>query len=199
MAGPPKIIESNAWLRIGTDNSITILCDRSEMGQGVYTALPTLIAEELDVAPEKIKIEFAPAGTVYVNSLLGGQVTGGSTSVRDAWEKLRAAGAEARTRLVAAAANEWNVPASACALVDGHVYLTNRRLSFGALAEAAAALPKPEKVVLKPANKFRFIGKSQKRLDTQRKSTAARNSASTCACRTCCTQHSHNRLSLARA
>jgi isoquinoline 1-oxidoreductase subunit beta len=165
MAGPPRIIESNAWLRIGTDNSITILCDRSEMGQGVYTALPTLIAEELDVAPEKIKIEFAPAGTVYVNSLLGGQVTGGSTSVRDAWEKLRTAGAEARTRLVTAAANEWSVPASACALADGHVFYTNKRLSFGALAEAAAALPKPEKVVLKPANKFRFIGKAQKRLD----------------------------------
>ncbi|HVF15966.1 MAG TPA: molybdopterin cofactor-binding domain-containing protein, partial [Steroidobacteraceae bacterium] len=59
-AGPPKIVDANAWLRIGTDNSITILCDRSEMGQGVYTALPTLIAEELDVAPEKIKVEFAP-------------------------------------------------------------------------------------------------------------------------------------------
>jgi isoquinoline 1-oxidoreductase beta subunit len=168
-AGPPKIIEANAWLRIGTDNSITILCDRSEMGQGVYTTLPTLIAEELDVAPEKIKVEFAPPGTAYVNSLLGAQVTGGSTSVRDAWDKLRMAGAEARTRLITAAANEWSVPASACAVADGHVVFTSRRLPFGDLAEAAAALPKPEQVELKPESKFRFIGKSQPRLDTPSK------------------------------
>ena len=126
-AGPPKIIDANAWLRIGTDNSITVLCDRSEMGQGVFTALPTLIAEELDVAPETIKVEFAPPGAAYINSLLGGQVTGGSTSVRDAWDKLRTAGAEARTRLITAAANQWSVPASACALVDGHVVFTSRR------------------------------------------------------------------------
>jgi len=168
-AGAPKIVESNAWLRIGTDNSITILCDRSEMGQGVYTALPTLIAEELDIAPEKIKVEFAPPGAAYVNSLLGAQVTGGSTSVRDAWDKLRMAGAEARTRLVQAAAKEWSVPASAISLVDGHVMFTSRRLPFGDLAEAAAALPKPENIELKPANKCRFIGKAQKRLDTPSK------------------------------
>jgi len=168
-AGPPKIVDANAWLRIGTDNSITILCDRSEMGQGVYTALPTLIAEELDVAPEKITVEFAPPGAAYVNSLLGGQVTGGSTSVRDAWEKLRMAGAEARTRLIQAAAKEWSVPATACSVVDGHVMFTSRRLPFGALVEAAAALPKPDKIELKPDNKLRFIGKSQHRLDTPSK------------------------------
>jgi len=168
-AGPPKIVEPNAWLRIGTDSSITILCDRSEMGQGVYTALPTLIAEELDVAPETIKVEFAPPGAAYVNSLLGGQVTGGSTSVRDAWDKLRMAGAEARTRLIQAAAKEWSVPASACSVVDGHVMFTTRRLPFGDLVEAAAALPKPETVELKSPDKYRFIGKSQPRLDTPAK------------------------------
>src|SRR5262245_16914419 len=70
-AGPAKMIEANAWLRIGTDGSITVLCDRSEMGQGVYTALPTLIAEELGVAPDTIKVEFAPPGAAYVNNLLG--------------------------------------------------------------------------------------------------------------------------------
>lgn len=168
-AGPVRIVEPNAWLRIGTDSSITILCDRSEMGQGVYTALPTLIAEELDVAPDKIKVEFAPAGVAYVNSLLGAQVTGGSTSVRDAWDKLRLAGAEARTRLVQAAAKEWSVPASAISLVDGHVMFTSRRLPIGDLAEAAAALPKPEQVTLKPKDNYRFIGKSQQRLDTPSK------------------------------
>jgi isoquinoline 1-oxidoreductase beta subunit len=167
--GPVKVTEPNAWLRIGTDNSITILCDRSEMGQGVYTALPTLIAEELDVPPERIKVEFAPPGDAYVNQLLGAQVTGGSTSVRDAWDKLRMAGAEARTRLIQAAAKEWSVPASAISVVDGHVMFTSRRLPFGALAEAAAALPKPENVQLKPRDKYRFIGKPVKRLDTPSK------------------------------
>jgi isoquinoline 1-oxidoreductase beta subunit len=86
-AGPPKQVAANAWLKIGTDGTITVLCDRSEMGQGVYTALPTLICEELGVAPSSIKVESAPPGKEYVNALLGGQVTGGSTSVRDAWEK----------------------------------------------------------------------------------------------------------------
>lgn len=167
--GPPKLVDANAWLRIGTDDSITILCDRSEMGQGVYTTLPTLIAEELNVAPETIKVEFAPPGAAYVNSLLGAHVTGGSTSVRDAWEKLRMAGAEARTRLIQAAAHEWGAPASACSVVDGHVMFTSRRLSFGALAEAAAALPKPEKIALKAEDTFRFIGKPQHRLDTPSK------------------------------
>jgi isoquinoline 1-oxidoreductase subunit beta len=168
-AGPAKIIEANAWLRIGTDGSITVLCDRSEMGQGVYTALPTLIAEELGVAPETIKVEFAPPGAVYINSLLGGQVTGGSTSVRDAWDKLRLAGAEARTRLVAVAADRWSVPASRCTVEDGYVVFTTRRAAFGELVEAAAALPKPENVQPKSPDTYRFIGKPQKRLDTAAK------------------------------
>ena len=168
-SGPPKVVEANAWLRIGTDNSITVLCDRSEMGQGVYTALPTLIAEELDVPPERIKVEFAPPGDAYINSLLGGQVTGGSTSVRDAWDKLRMAAAEARTRLILAAAKEWGAPPSACSVVDGHVVFTSRRLPFGDLVEAAAALPKPENIAPKPRDKYRFIGKPQKRLDTPSK------------------------------
>jgi isoquinoline 1-oxidoreductase beta subunit len=168
-SGPAKTVEANAWLRIGTDNSITVLCDRSEMGQGVYTALPTLIAEELDVPPERIKVEFAPPGDAYVNTLLGAQVTGGSTSVRDAWDKLRMAAAEARTRLVQAAAKQWGAPASACSTVDGYVVFTSRRLSFGELAEAAAALPTPDKIEPKPRDKYRFIGKPMKRRDTPSK------------------------------
>ncbi len=89
-SGELKVIEPNAWLRIGTDDSITLLCDRAEMGQGVYTSLPMLIAEELGVGLRKVKVEFAPPGDQYHNNLLGGQITGGSTSVRDGWEKLRA-------------------------------------------------------------------------------------------------------------
>jgi isoquinoline 1-oxidoreductase beta subunit len=165
-AGPVKVIDANAWLRIGTDGSITILCDRSEMGQGVYTALPTLIAEELGVAPDTVKIEFAPPGAAYVNSLAGGQVTGASTSVRDAWDKLRMAGAEARERLITVAAKKWGAPRSSCALADGYVSFTTRRAPIGELVEAAAALPKPENIQPKPKDQFRFIGKPQKRLDT---------------------------------
>jgi isoquinoline 1-oxidoreductase beta subunit len=168
-AGPAKLVDANAWLKIGTDGSITVLCDRSEMGQGVYTALPTLIAEELGVAPSTVKVEFAPPGKEYVNALLGGQVTGGSTSVRDAWEKLRMAGAEARMRLVSAAAKEWGAPPQSCSVADGYVVFTSRRKSFGELAEAAAALPKPENVQLKGRNEFKYIGKPQKRLDTPAK------------------------------
>lgn len=165
-AGPAKTVQPNAWLKIGTDGAIAVLCDRSEMGQGVYTALPTLIAEELGVDPARIKVEFAPVGKEYTNALLGGQVTGGSTSVRDAWEKLRMAGAEARTRLVAAAAKEWGAPASSCHVADGYVVFTSRRKSYGELAEAAAALPKPQTVQLKPRDQYQYIGKAQKRLDT---------------------------------
>jgi isoquinoline 1-oxidoreductase beta subunit len=168
-AGPPKEVTANAWLRIATDGSITILVDRSEMGQGVYTSLPTLICEELGVAPSSIKVEFAPAGKEYTNALLGGQVTGGSTSMRDAWEKLRMAGAEARTRLIAAAAKDWSAPPQSCSVADGYVVFTSRRKSYGELAEAAAALPKPENIQLKSRNEWKYIGKPQRRLDTPAK------------------------------
>ena len=90
----------NAWVRVTPDNQVTILVARSEMGQGVATSMPMLVAEELEVDLNKCKVEFAPPAEVYINSLLGGQITGGSTSVRDAWEKLRKAGASARMMLV---------------------------------------------------------------------------------------------------
>lgn len=168
-AGPPKLVKANAWLQIGTDGSITMLCDKSEMGQGVYTALPTLIAEELGVSPATVKVEFAPPGAEYVNTMLGAQATGGSTSVREAWDKLRMAGAEARTRLIAAAAKEWNAPAQSCSVADGYVVFTSRRKSFGELAEAAAALPKPENVQVTARGDFKYVGKVLPRLDTPSK------------------------------
>ena len=90
----------NAWVRIGSDDRVTILSARSEMGQGVYTAMPTLVAEELEVDLQKIRVEIAPAGEPYINALLGGQITGGSTSVTEGFDKLRTAGAQARTMLV---------------------------------------------------------------------------------------------------
>src|SRR6195952_1957297 len=92
----------NAWVHIADDNTITLISARSEMGQGVYTSMPMLIAEELHVDVNKIKVDIAPPGAVYVNSLLGAQITGGSTSVRDGWEKLRVAGAQVREMLITA-------------------------------------------------------------------------------------------------
>src|SRR6185436_2061036 len=104
----------NAWVHIGDDNTITLISARSEMGQGVYTSMPMLIAEELNVDVRTVKVLIAPPNTkLYGNALLGGpQLTGGSTSVRDGWDKLRVAGAQVRMMLVSAAALKWNVPES---------------------------------------------------------------------------------------
>lgn len=168
--GATSVVTTNAWLRIGTDNSITFLCDRSEMGQGVYTGLVTIFAEELGVDPARIAVEFAPAGPAYVNALLGGQITGGSTSVRDAWTRLRTAGAQARELLKTAAAREWDTSASACRVENGEVISPfGKRLSYGAVAAAAAALPVPTDVALKPATAFQWIGREGRRLDTPAK------------------------------
>jgi isoquinoline 1-oxidoreductase beta subunit len=157
----------NAWLRIGADDSITIVVDRSEMGQGVYTALPMLVAEELEVDLSRIKVVAAPVGDPYVNVLNGGQVTGTSNSVQDAWEKLRKAGAQARLMLIAAAAQRWHVKPSDCQAHDGKVTSAQgEAASYGQLAEAAAKLPVPKDVPLKDASRFRLIGKPLPRLDT---------------------------------
>lgn len=158
-----------AWLRIAGDDTITVLVDKSEMGQGVYTALTQLLAEELGLALDKIRVEAAPVGAVYVNALLGAQITGGSTSVRDCWEKLRKAGAQARAMLVQAAATHWGVEPAALQVADGAVVRGSERLTFGALAEAAAKLPVPEQVTLKPPSEFTLVGKPLKRLDTASK------------------------------
>ncbi len=160
----------NAWLVIAPDNSITIFVDRSEMGQGVYTALPMLLAEELEIDLAKIKVVAAPVGDAYINVANGGQITGTSNSVQDAWEKLRTAGAQARIMLIAAAAARWRVDPAECRAANGRV--ANARgnaLTYGALAAAAARMPVPKGVKLKAAADFRLIGKSQPRLDTPSK------------------------------
>jgi isoquinoline 1-oxidoreductase subunit beta len=113
--------QPNAWLKIGADNSVVIVIDKSEMGQGVFTALPALIAEELSIPLDRVTVEFAPAGMEYINTLLGSQVTGGSTSIREGWTKLRQAGAEARARLLAAAANQWKVDVKTLTVADGKI------------------------------------------------------------------------------
>lgn len=168
--GEAKPFSPNAWLKIASDDSITFYCDRSEMGQGVYTALTMLIAEELGADVEKIRIEFAPPGDAYINSLLGGQVTGGSTSVRDAWPKLRTAGAQAREMLIAAAAQKWNTDAATVHVENGSVVSSaGETLSFGALADAAGRLPVPQDVKLKGREAYQVIGKDRRRLDTPMK------------------------------
>jgi isoquinoline 1-oxidoreductase subunit beta len=159
--------QMNAWLRIGADDSITMIVDRSEMGQGVYTALPMLLAEELEVDLSRVKVVAAPVGDPYVNVLNGGQVTGTSNSVQDAWEKLRKAGAQARMMLIAAAAQRWHVESSDCQAQDGRVIgPAGKAAPYGELAEAASRLTAPKDVPLKDASRFRLIGKPLLRLDT---------------------------------
>jgi isoquinoline 1-oxidoreductase subunit beta len=156
----------NAWIRIASDNTVTILVARSEMGQGVVMALPTLVAEELEVDLKKIKVDFAPPGEVYINAMLGGQITGGSTSVRDGWEKLRIAGAQARMMLTEAAAKQWGLSASDCKAANGMVTCKGKKATYGQLAEAASKLTPPKDVKLKDPSQFKYVGKPLKRLDT---------------------------------
>jgi isoquinoline 1-oxidoreductase beta subunit len=159
--------ELNAWLKIASDNSITFIVDRSEMGQGVYTALPMLIAEELNVDLDAIQIAAAPVGDAYVSPGNGGQITGTSNSVQESWDKLRTAGAQARMMLTSAAAKRWQVePATLRAENGVIVNARGEKFTYGALADAAAKEPVPKVVKLKPKSEFRIIGKSPPRLDT---------------------------------
>jgi isoquinoline 1-oxidoreductase subunit beta len=160
----------NAWVHIADDNTITILSAHSEMGQGVHTSMPMLVAEELNVDMNQIKVTDAPPGAAYVNALLGAQITGGSTSVRGSWEKLRVAGAQVREMLISAAAAQWNVDRSQLKADKGMVLGPNgKKATYGSLAAAAAKLPVPEKPALKDPKDFRLVGKRTKRLDTPAK------------------------------
>ncbi len=162
----------NGWVRVGSDNTVTIICHRAEMGQGTYTSMPMLVAEELEVDLRRVKIEMAGADPVYINALLGGQLTGGSTSVRDAFDGLRKAGAQARMMLISAAAQEWKIPESDCRADNGMVFSKGgKKLFYGQLAPKAASLPVPKDVVLKDAKAWKIIGKPVKRLDTPAKVT----------------------------
>jgi isoquinoline 1-oxidoreductase beta subunit len=161
----------NAWVQITPDNQITLICARSEMGQDVYTSMPALLAEELNIPLSMVKVQIAGVAPVYINALLGGQITGGSSSVREAFDKLRTAGAATRSVLVQSAANRWSVPASECKAMNGKVtHAGGKSVTYGALAAEAATLPLPEKPALKSPASFMVIGKeSMRRLDTPAK------------------------------
>lgn len=160
----------NAWVHIADDNTITLLSARSEMGQGVYTSMPMLIAEELNVPLNRVRVAIAPPGAVYVNALLGAQITGGSTSVRDGWDKLRVAGAQVREMLITAAAARWDVDRELVKADNGIVTgPKGKKATYGELAEAAARMPVPEKPPLKDPKDFKIVGKPTKRLDTPAK------------------------------
>jgi isoquinoline 1-oxidoreductase beta subunit len=163
----------NAFIRIGSDGQIVLTMPYVEMGQGTYTSIPMLIAEELEVDLKQVRLEHAPPNEkLYGNPLLGGiQATGNSNAVRAAWQPLRQTGAIARTMLVSAAAKRWNVDAASCRAQSGEVLHppTGRRAKYGELADAAARVPVPERVALKRPEDFKLIGTPAKRLDTPAK------------------------------
>ena len=164
----------NAFLRIGSDDSITVISKHLEMGQGSYTGLATIVAEELDADWTRISVASAPADAKLYNNFLFGsaQGTGGSSSINNSWPQLREAGAKARAMLITAAANEWHVPASELTADKSVVYhaASNRQATFGSLVKRAAALPVPESVQLKDPKDFKLIGRQAARLDVPAKS-----------------------------
>ena len=165
---PDETLAPNAFVRIRPDDTITLVMPQVEMGQGTYTSMSMLIAEELEVDLAKVGLEAAPpSDKLYANPLLGFQVTGGSTSVPGFWEPLRRAGATARVMLIQAAATQWNVDPASCHAEKGEVVSpTGERLSYGTLVNAAAKLPVPDKVALKDPKDFTLIGTPAKRVDT---------------------------------
>jgi isoquinoline 1-oxidoreductase beta subunit len=164
---------ANAFVRVASDNTVTVIVKHLEMGQGTYTGLPTLVAEELDADWSQVRVEGAPADAAKYNNLLWGpaQGTGGSTALANSWEQLRKAGATARAMLVAAAAEKWQVPASEIRVAKGVVSHKHRKATFGQLAGDAAKQKVPAEVKLKDPSRFVYIGKSAPRLDARDKST----------------------------
>jgi isoquinoline 1-oxidoreductase subunit beta len=162
----------NAFIRIGSDGQVVLIMPYVEMGQGTYTSIPMLIAEELDVSLKQVRLEHAPPNEkLYANPLLGVQATGNSNAMRGAWKPLREAGATARVMLVAAAAKRWGVDAKSCRAQEGEVIHvpTGRRLKYGELAAEAAKMPVPAEVTLKAPANFKLIGTPAKRLDAPAK------------------------------
>ncbi|MBS1016046.1 xanthine dehydrogenase family protein molybdopterin-binding subunit [Acetobacter persici] len=169
------VFRPNAFIRITPQGAVTFIMRYAEMGQGIYTGISMLLAEELGVTLDQVTVEAAPADPAYVDSVAGEEETGGSSSTRDSWVPLREAGAAARMMLVAAAAQIWGVPEAACQTRNGQVFHpdSGRSLSYGALAEAAARQPVPAKVVLKSPSDFSVIGTNPRRLDTKAKTNGS--------------------------
>ena len=159
----------NAFLRIGTDDSITVMLAHSEMGQGVWTTLPMLIADELDADWNTVKVEHAPAAPAYIHTAYGIQITGGSSTTWSEFDRYRQAGALTRALLMQAAAKQWNVPVAGLRTENGAVINGSQKLRYGQLVETASQLPTPASVTLKKPEEWKFIGKATKRLDSAEK------------------------------
>ncbi|NLS70410.1 xanthine dehydrogenase family protein molybdopterin-binding subunit [Bradyrhizobium brasilense] len=162
----------NAFVRIGGDGKVVLTMPYVEMGQGTYTSIPMLIAEELEIGLTQVRLEHAPpSDKLYANPLLGVQATGNSNAMRGAWQPMRKAGATAKAMLVAAAAKRWNVERGTCRAENGEVHhaASGRKLGYGELATDAAQMPVPENVTLKSPSEFKLIGTPAKRLDTPSK------------------------------
>jgi isoquinoline 1-oxidoreductase beta subunit len=178
-AQPPALPPANAFLRIGSDESVTVLLAHSEMGQGIWTTLPMLVNEELDADWSRFRVEHAPAAPAYHHTVFPIQMTGGSTTTWSEFDRYRQVGAMTRSLLVAAAAERWGVPAAECRTEKGFVIWDRggrgasgaHRASYGSLAEAAAKLPPPTSVALKAPADWKVIGKPTRRLDTPEKIT----------------------------
>src|SRR3990172_2270528 len=157
----------NVWLNILPDNTVIVVVNKSEMGQGVYTSLPMIVADELDADWKNVKMVTAPAGDAFKDPVWGSQSTGGSSSIRHMYEPLRMAGAAAREMLLTAASQEWGVPATECAVLLGRVkhIKSSRSLTYGNLSVRASKLPVPQKPTLKKESQLRYIGTSVPRLD----------------------------------
>ena len=169
-AATPAQFKPNAYLRVGADERVTVIVGLSEMGQGVHTAIPQLVAEELDADWTRVRVEQAPVDEAFKNPIFGIQATGGSTSVNGNWEPMRKAGAAAREMLVAAAAQTWKVDASECRTEKGTVvHSSGKKISYGKLVDAAAKQPVPKEPKLKDASQFKIIGQGVRRLDTPQK------------------------------
>jgi len=161
----------NAFVHIGSDDLVTVISNHSEMGQGIYTSLPMLIAEELEADWSKIRVQAAPVAAAYNHTVYGIQMTGGSTTTNSEYDRFRKMGAMARVMLISAAAQSWGVDTQSCHAEKGFVVhaASGRRASFGNLAKAAAKLEPPKDVALKDPKDFTIIGKSMQRLDTPSK------------------------------
>jgi len=171
-AAAADVFSPSVWLRIAPDNTVTVMLSQLEMGQGVMTSMPMLVAEELDADWATIKTEWAPADSKYGNPNFGGvQLTAGSNSVRGMWKLLRTAGGTARAMLITAAASTWGVPESTCSTERGDVVHlpTGRRARYGSLVDKAATLPVPTNVTLKDPKDFRLLGRAVARLDIPEK------------------------------
>jgi isoquinoline 1-oxidoreductase beta subunit len=162
----------NAFLRVAPDNSVTVMVNRLEFGQGVHTALPMVIADELDADWSQMRADLAPAADVYKDPAFGMQITGGSGTIAHSFTQYREIGARARAMLVAAASKQWQVDPSQCRTEKGVVYgPAGQKATYGALADAAMAQPVPETVTLKDPKQFRYIGKPTRRIDARAKSS----------------------------